>query len=83
MQEARQEEWEPSEALREALGGMPLVPGPADRGWHLAQLGPLLEGALGELGRLERRGGLSPHERARKEALEGLLAASAVVGSGG
>ena len=61
---------------------MPLLPGPAqDR--HLARLGPLLEAALGELRRLERRGGLSHDERARAEALEKLLAVSAGVEPGG
>lgn len=54
---------------------MPLSPGPAQDG-HLARLGPLLEGALGELERLERGRGLSPDERARAEALGELLAAS-------
>ena len=82
MQETREEQWEPGEALREALGGMPLLPGP-DRDGHLARLGPLLEGALGELGRLERRRGLFPEERVGKEALEKLLAASAGAEPGG
>ncbi len=82
MQEAHEEEWEPGEALRSGLGMMPLLPGPEwDR--HLAELGPLLEAALGELVRLERRGGLSPGERVSKEALEELLAASAGIGPGG
>ena len=63
-------------ALREALGGLPLLPGPA-RDEHLARLRPLLEGALGELGRLGRRGGgLSRGERATEEALGKVLAAS-------
>lgn len=83
MQEAHEEEeWEPGEALRNGLGRMPLLPGP-DLDGHLAELRPLLEAALGELGRLERRGGLSRDERARAEALEELLAASTGVGPGG
>ena len=61
---------------------MPLLPGPTQDG-HLARLGPLLEAALGELGRLERRGGLSRDERVRKEAVEQLLAASAGIRPGG
>ena len=67
--------WRLGEALREALGGLPLSPGPA---WdeHLARLGPLLEGALGELGSLGRRRGPSREERATQEALRALLAAS-------
>jgi hypothetical protein len=75
VQNAHEDEWELSGALREALEGMPLSPGP-DRDAHLARLGPLLEEALGELERLERRGGLSPDERVMKGALEELLAAS-------
>lgn len=67
--------WEPSGALREAIGGLPLSPG-TDRGEHLAQLRPLLEEALGELGRLGQRGGLSREERAMEEALGKILAAS-------
>jgi hypothetical protein len=73
--EQEQEEWEPGAALASALEQIPLMPGPAQDG-HLAGLRPLLEGALGEIGRLERRRGLSPDERARAEALEELLAAS-------
>jgi hypothetical protein len=75
LREAREGGWEPGGALREALGGLPLSPGP-DRDEHLAQLRPLLEGALGELGRLGRRGGLSREERAMEEALGKILAAS-------
>ena len=83
MHEAREQgEWEPGEALRNGLGRMPLLPGP-DRDGHLARLGPLLREALGDLGRLERRGGLSPDERVMREALEGLLAASGEEGPGG
>ena len=82
MQEAREGEWELGGALREALEGIPLLPGP-DRDGHLARLRPLLEAALGELGRLERRGGLSRNERVRKEALEELLEASGADGPGG
>lgn len=68
--------WEPGGALREALGGLPLSPGPA-RDEHLARLRPLLEGALGELGRMGRGGGgLSREERATEEALRALLVAS-------
>jgi hypothetical protein len=84
VQEAHEEEeWEPGGDLRNGLGRMPLLPGP-DLDGHLAELRPLLREALGELGRLqERRGGLSRDERVRREAIEGLLAASAGVGPGG
>ena len=75
MHNAREGEWEPGGAIREALGGMPLSPGPyLDE--HLARLGPLLEEALEELRRPRRRGGLSRQERATEEALRALLAAS-------
>ena len=67
--------------MREALGGMPLSPGP-DRDARLARLGPLVEEALGELGRLERRGGLSRNERAMQEALGELLGASRAAAPG-
>lgn len=82
MQETHGEEWKPGGDLRKGLERMPLLPGPA-RDDHLAQLGPLLEAAIGELGRLERRGRLSRDDRVRKEALEQLLAASAGTGPGG
>jgi len=71
---ARREEWEPGKDLVGALEGLPLRPG-AGRGENLAGLRPHLEGALGELGRLERRGGLSEGERTRREALAALMAA--------
>ena len=61
--------------MASALAQMPLMPGPAQDG-HLARLRPLLEGALGELGSLGRRRGLSREERATQEALRALLAAS-------
>ena len=64
---------EPGGDLREALGGLPLSPGPA-QDEHLARLRPLLERELGELGRLGRRRGLSERERTRAEALGILLA---------
>ena len=74
MRNGHEEEWEPGGALREALGGLPLRP---PEGWdgHLAGLRPHAEEALGELGRLERRRGLSEGERARANALRELLAA--------
>jgi hypothetical protein len=51
---------------------MPLHPEPSRDG-QMARLRPLVEEALGALGRLERGRGLSGAELARKEALEGLL----------
>ena len=69
-------------ALRRALEGMPLQPGPARDG-HLARLGPLVEEALGELARLERQRGLSDGELARKEALGELLASARAGGPAG
>ena len=79
MQNARGEEWEVGEVLREALGTLPLRPG---RGWdeHLAGLGPHLEEALGTLGRLERQSGLSDEERVSARALRVLLAAAREAG---
>ena len=69
----QQEEWEPSEALMTALGGMPLSPG-ADRNGHLAQIEPhLVEEALATLGRLEGQRGLSEREKTRAQALRMLL----------
>ena len=82
MQNVREDEWDLGEALRRALEGMPLWPGPARDG-HLAQLGPLVEGALGELEHLERRRDLSDGELARKEAREGLLVATRADGPNG
>lgn len=76
LREEHEEEWEPGGALREALEGLPLRPG-TGRDEHLAELRPHLEEALGTLGRLEQRRGLSRDERVGKEALEELLAASA------
>ena len=82
MQNVREDGWEPDGALREALEGMPLRPGPVqDR--HLARLGPLVEEALGELGHLERERGLSDGELARKEALGEPLAAARADGPAG
>ena len=72
-QEEWESEWEPSEALMTALGGMPLSPG-ADRNGHLAQIEPhLVEEALATLGRLERQRGLSEREKTRAGALRMLL----------
>ena len=82
MQNVREDEWDLGVDLRETLEGMPLWPGPARDG-HLARLGPLVEEALGELGRFERSRGLSDGELARKEALEGLLAAVRADGPNG
>ena len=82
MQNVREDEWDLGEALRKTLEWMPLWPGPA-RDKHLARLGPLVEGALGDLGRLERSRGLSDGELARKEALEGLLVATRADGPNG
>ena len=69
---AHEDEWDPGVALRGALEGMPLHPEPSRDG-QMARLRPLVEEALGALGRLERGRGLSGAELARKEALEGLL----------
>lgn len=57
--------------MREASERMPLRLGPAHDG-HLAGLRPRLEGALLELGHLERSRGLSRDERVRTEALREL-----------
>jgi hypothetical protein len=75
LRKARGDEWEPGGALRGALEGLPLLPG-RGREDHLAELRPHLEGALGELGRLERHRGLSGDERVMEEALRVLLAAA-------
>jgi hypothetical protein len=75
LQNRHEGEWEPGGALREALEGLPLRPG-TGRDAHLAGLGPHLEEALGELGRLERQRGLSDGERVVEEALRVLLAAA-------
>lgn len=73
QQQEWESEWEPSEALMTALGGMPLSPG-ADPNGHLAQLEPhLVEEALATLGRLERQRGLSEREKTRAGALRMLL----------
>ncbi len=61
-----------------ALGRMSLVPGATLDG-DLAGIKPHLEEALGALGRLERRRGLSDAERTRAEALRRLLAAAGEV----
>jgi hypothetical protein len=82
LQNVREDEWEPGEALRSALEGLPLRPGPIQDG-HLARLWPLVEEALGELGHLERERGLSDGELARKEALGELLAAARAGGPAG
>ena len=73
------EEWEVGKDLRQALGRLPLQPA-AGRDGHLAGLGPHLEEALGTLGRLERRRGLSGEERVSAEALRVLLEAAREVG---
>jgi hypothetical protein len=82
LHNVREDEWDMGVALRRTLEGMPLQPGP-ERDGHLARLGPLVEEALGELGHLERRRGLSDGELARKEALGGLLAAARADGPNG
>lgn len=81
LEDRREEEWQPGGALREALGGMPLWPQTGrvdDPARVLAELSaglrPHVEEALGELGALERRRGLSELERLRAEALGMLLA---------
>lgn len=79
MPNAREEEWEIGEDLRQALERLPLLPG-AERDGHLAGLGPHLEEALGTLGRLERQRGLSDEERVSAEALRVLLAAAREAG---
>jgi hypothetical protein len=75
LQNACEEDWEVGEDLREALGTLLLRPG-RGRDEHLAGLVPHLEEALGTLGRLERRRGLSDAERTRAGALRVLLAAA-------
>jgi hypothetical protein len=82
LQNKHEEEWEPGGALRRALEGLPLRAGPsrdADLVGHLARLRPHAEEALGTLGLLERRRGLSDAERTRAEALRRLLAAAGEV----
>lgn len=82
MQNRHEDEWEPGGALKEALEGLPLRAGSgrdADLAGHLAGLGPHAEEALGALGLLERRRGLSDAERTRAEALRRLLAAAGEV----
>ncbi len=79
MQKAHEDEWEPGGALREALGGLPLLPG-GGRDEHLAGLRPHLEEALEELGRLERQRGLFDGERVMEDALRMLLAAAKEAG---
>lgn len=66
-------EWEPSTALVNALGGLPLRPG-AGQGENLARLKPHLEEAFGALERLERLRGLSEREKTRRESLRVLMA---------
>ena len=83
MQNKHEEEWEPGGALGEALEGLPLGAEPrrdADLAGHLARLRPHAEEAMGALGLLERRRGLSDAERTRAEALRRLLAAAGEVG---
>jgi hypothetical protein len=75
LQNRHKEEWEPGGALREALERLPLRPGPG-RGERLAGLAPHLQEALGELGRLGRRRGLSDGERVAQGALRALLEAA-------
>jgi len=67
------EQWEPSAALTSALEESSLLSG-TSRDGDLARLEPHLREALGELGRLEQRRGLSEGERIREEALGMLLA---------
>ena len=69
---AKGEEWEPSATLTSALEEASPLPGTPREG-ELARLEPHLREALGELGRLQRRRGLSERERMREEALEMLL----------
>ena len=71
---AIREEWGPGAALVSALGRMPLRPRTSLSG-DLAGLKPLLEGALGELRRMEQLRGLSRREKTRREALMALKAA--------
>ena len=74
MPERREkEQWEPSEALTSALEEASLLPGATLDG-DLAGLKRHLEEALGALGRLGRRRGLSETEKIRAEALRMLLA---------
>jgi hypothetical protein len=68
----QQEEWEPSEALRTALGDMPLSPA-ADRNEELVNLKPHLEEALGTLERLKHQRGHSEREKTRAGVLRMLL----------
>ena len=82
MQNRHEGEWEPGGALREALVGLPLAAEPgrdADLAGHLAGLRPHAEEALGAMGLLERRRGLSDAELTRAEALRRLLAAAGEV----
>ena len=72
-QARNREQWEPSAALTSALEESSL-PSDTSRDGDLARLEPHLREALGELGRLERRRGLSEGERTREEALGMLLA---------
>ncbi len=69
---AKGEEWEPSATLTSALEEASPLPGTPREG-ELARLEPHLREALGDLGRLQRRRGLSERERMREEALEMLL----------
>ena len=69
----RDQEWEPGADLVGTLERMSLLPGPVLDG-DLGRLAPPLREALGELGRLERRRGLSERERMRVEALRMLSA---------
>ena len=69
---AKEEEWEPSAALTSALEEASPLPGTPREG-ELVRLEPHLREALGDLGRLQRRRGLSERERMREEVLEMLL----------
>jgi hypothetical protein len=68
----RQEEWEPSGALRCALEGTTLAPS-AEKGRNLARLEPHVEEALSALELLERQRGLSEREKTRAGALGMLM----------
>jgi hypothetical protein len=66
------QEWEPREALTNALGNMPPSPGTGRNG-DLAKLEPCLQEALGTLERLKQQRGLSEREKTRAGALRMLL----------
>jgi hypothetical protein len=68
----RQEEWEPSGALRSALEGMSLELG-TEKERNLARLEPHVEEALSTLELLERQRSLSEREKTRAGALRMLM----------